>query len=398
VQDLKLADRTALAYTAVAALLLAVAGSLAALLVVRRVRLGYVDQLTNSLRRGQVQIRPEDALDATTAHTIQQSQVALGRTSLLERVRAFDAGQAAREQSSGAADIATPAEVAPVSRTDGTDPTPTWIEILCSGDTERIRKALAGGIDATPGATPERRRQLVGYVLPLLADERLVREARNFLRPIAPRAVGQLVDSVLASEAEMAVRSNAAWILGGVTDPRTVDGLSRGLDSSSFPVRVGCARALARIVSRSPELAPERERVHAQVATELEVDAESWDRQSARAHEALGERSVLLSRRAVQSVNESLEHVFTLLALVHERELVASALAGLTSGNESLRGTALELLESVLPAPLRRLLWPRLHATAVAREQPRSRDQIADELLRTTTGQVLDRDSLTKSD
>ncbi len=378
-------------------MMLAVAGCLAALAVVRRVHRGYVDQLTDSLRRGQVQIRPEDALDATTARTIVQSQMALDRTTLLEHVRAFDTRQAGRDEPTAEIRAPEPVEV-PVSPTAGeSDPTPEWIEILCSRETERIRSSLKGGIDATPGATPERRRRLVGYVLPLLADARVAREARDFVLPLAPRAIGQLVDCLLESDAEIAVRSHVAWILGGITNPRAVDGLWRGLESPSFRVRVACARALTRIVSRSPDLAPEPTRVHAQVARELEVDDERWDSQSARAHETLGERSVLLSRRALQSVDESLEHVFTLLAVAHEREPVASALAGLSSSDESLRGTALELLESLLPASLRRLLWPRLHATSVPREQTRSREQIADELLRTTTGQVLDRDSLTES-
>ena len=101
-----------------------------------------------------------------------------------------------------------------------------------------------------------------------------------------------------------------------------------------------------------------------------------------------------VSRRALSSVNESLEHVFTLLAIAHERELMASALAGLSSGEGHLRGTALELLKSVLPAPVRRRLWPRLDASPAPRERTRTSEQITDELLETTSGQVVDPDSL----
>jgi hypothetical protein len=106
---------------------------------------------------------------------------------------------------------------------------------------------------------------------------------------------------------------------------------------------------------------------------------------------------VLLNRRALESVRPSLEHTFTLLALAHERELVASALAGLASHDDSLRGTALELLESVLPAALRKRIWPRLQARPLERREPRTRQQIADELLKTTAGAVLDRRDLTEN-
>ena len=51
-------------------MMIAVAGCIAALGVVRRVHNGYVAELTDSLQRGKVAIRAEDALDATTARTI----------------------------------------------------------------------------------------------------------------------------------------------------------------------------------------------------------------------------------------------------------------------------------------------------------------------------------------
>jgi AAA family ATP:ADP antiporter len=394
-------------------MLLAVAGCLGALLVVRRVHQGYVSQLTDSLRRGQVQIRAEDALDATTARTIVQSQTALDRSSLLERVRAFDADKASSKQAPAgsegppAGSEGPPAGSEQAARSEQAparpsvargDPTPQWIETLCSGDTQQIRLALAGGIDETAGATPERRRRLVAHVLPLLGNDAVARQARDFVRPLAPRAIGQLIDSLIDSEQGDSVQAQIAWILGGIDDPRAVRGLSRGLESTSFRVRVACGRALARIASRSPDLAPDRAHVHTRIERELEVDDELWARQAAREHESLGEGSVLLSRGALHLVSESLEHVFTLLAIAHDREPMASALAGLSSGNDSLRGTALELLESVLPSSLRRLLWPRLHAAPAPREAPRSRAQITEELLRTTTGQVLDRSALGESE
>ncbi len=383
-----------------------VIGSILALTVVRRVHSGYVSELADSLQRGHVEIRAEDALDATTLHTIVHSQMSLSRTSLLERVRAFDAEQPDGSPSGDSRSIAAPSAAAPGQdglpataqvRGRSEDPTLEWIETLSSGDPGAIRAALAGGIDGSVGATPERRQRLVAWVVPLLGDDRFAREARGFLRPIAPRSVGQLADALLDGDQPTRVRARVAWILGEVDDARAVDGLWRASSDAAFPLRVSCARALARIAARAPALKPSQSEVHAAVERELDVDEQTWMRQRGRRDDVLGEQSVLVSRKALESVHDSLEHLFTLLALSYERELVASALAGLASGDEALRGTALELLESVLPAALRRKLWPQLHAQPPVRERPRSRQQIADELKKTVVGQVIDREALGRS-
>ncbi len=378
----------------------AVVGSVVALAIVRRVHKGYVSELSDSLRRGRIEIRAEDALDKTTLQTVVHSQMALSRSSLLEQVRAFDEGQkatqgeSARATTDGSVTQQKPAGSIRLSPHD--DPCLDWIEVLSSNDASAIRSALRGGIDGSPGATPERRRRLVAWVIPLLADDALAREARDYLHPIAPRAVGQLVDVLLDESQPEVVRTRVAWILGGIDDPRAFDGLWRGASDERFGVRVACGRAAARIVARVPEAKPDVDAVHAAVLAELDVDEAVWTRQPRRTDERIGEGSVLISRKAVTTVQPSLEHVFTLLAISYERELIASALAGLASRDEGLRGTALELLESVLPATLRKQLWPRLHAPAAMREHHRNPQQIAAELLETTAGAVLDRESLFK--
>jgi AAA family ATP:ADP antiporter len=376
-----------------AIMVLAVVGSLGALAIARRVHQSYVTELTDSLRRGRVEIRAEDALDKTTFQTIVQSQMGLSRTSLLEQVRAFDAdgGTGTRPVS------AEPRPAAPSALQTGGDPTLGWIQTLSSKDEAAILSALAGGIETTAGATPERRRRLVPWVVSLLAEEPLARAARNFLRPIAPRAVGQLVDLLLDSDQPLRVRTRVAWILGGVDSSRAVDGLWRACADDEFEVRAAGARALCRLTSRAPELGPGRDDVYAAVLRELDEDEPAGFRRPSQGDPTIGEGSVLLGRKALEAVPAGLEHVFTLLALAHERQLVASALAGLAGRDESLRGTALELLESVLPARLRRRLWPRLHAPARSGESSRSSEQIADELLKNTASQVIDRDALRKS-
>ena len=66
---------------------MAVAACILALLLVRRVNGGYVRQLADSLRTGQLELRADQALDLTTARTIAERHVAVDRESLLAQVR-----------------------------------------------------------------------------------------------------------------------------------------------------------------------------------------------------------------------------------------------------------------------------------------------------------------------
>jgi hypothetical protein len=75
-----------------------------------------------------------------------------------------------------------------------------------------------------------------------------------------------------------------------------------------------------------------------------------------------------------------LRHVFTLLALILPAEPLRVAAASLESGDDYLRGIALEYLECVLPERVRDGLWPYLEA-----ERPkavRSKDEIMAEISR----------------
>jgi hypothetical protein len=93
---------------------------------------------------------------------------------------------------------------------------------------------------------------------------------------------------------------------------------------------------------------------------------------------------VLLDAGSLASVSRSLEHVFTLLALALDPELMGFALRGLHAADANLRGTALEYLEATLPEALRRALWPRLPGAEAPARPKRATAEIADELLRSS--------------
>jgi hypothetical protein len=351
-------------------LILALAACVAAvaLWLVVRLHQGYVQALAESLRAGTLTLGESEALDATTARTLAGSRVTIDRAELLARIRELQRAQAApqpRVAADAAAPVATGELAAFFER----------VSALASGDPARARTALAEGRDEVA---------LLPHVLPLLAGFDLREDALDFLRRAAPRAVGQLGDALLDPAQSVLVRRRLPSALEAAPSGRAMDVLCRGLEDPDFDVRFHCGRAAARLLAREPALRPAPEVAWAAVARELAVEPRSWEHQGRRRHESRA-GSVLLDAGSLESVSRSLEHVFTLFALVLDPELMGFALRGLHAGDANLRGTALEYLEATLPEAVRRALWPRLHGVEAPAGPKRATAEIAEELLRSST-------------
>ncbi len=219
---------------------------------------------------------------------------------------------------------------------------------LRSQDIVRIRRVLD---------EPELDPALVSHVIPLLARDEIFPLAAASLRRAAGRCTGQLVDALLDPRLEPAVRRRIPRVLHGVATQRCADGLLLGLGADRFDVRYRCGQALLRLQARNPAVMLPCEGI-------LETAAKEADRARD------GERRV--------------EHVFTLLALVLEKEPMEIAARALRTGDGALRGTALEYLENVLPAEIRERLWPHVSGIAGASRSGRSLEEVRDDLLRST--------------
>jgi len=118
---------------------------------------------------------------------------------------------------------------------------------------------------------------------------------------------------------------------------------------------------------------------------EAAVGRELWEgRQVLECADAAGEWS-LADERLQALCNRSLEHVFTLLSLVLPAEPLRVAFRGLHTEDEALRGTALEYLESILPGRVREVLWPWLEPARAPEAPRRSREQILETLMRSSS-------------
>ena len=95
------------------------------------------------------------------------------------------------------------------------------------------------------GAAAGRRTEVIDFLIGALADERgiVVDRAADLLVELAPQSTAALVDELGSGRAPAA----AAWILGKVADPRTVEALIDALSHDRANVRAESAAALAEI-------------------------------------------------------------------------------------------------------------------------------------------------------
>jgi hypothetical protein len=115
------------------------------------------------------------------------------------------------------------------------------------------------------------------------------------------------------------------------------------------------------MISQDPGLRVDRERVIRAVLREVAVERGVWESRQL-IDQADDDWSPMEAEVLRDRATRSLEHVFTLLALVLPPETLRLAFHGLHTQDPHLRGTALEYLATILPEPVRDKLWPFLEA------------------------------------
>jgi MFS family permease len=351
--------------------------------IARRVQLGYVGALGNALRTGTLKLEHAEVLDATTRRTL-DSTMAVDREVLLDEIRKLRQKSEPPPAAGAKADVADAAAVEPASRAD----LAADVAILCGRDLGAIRAVL------------ERRPvdpRLTSFVVPLLEKKSTAPAAMRALSTIASKVAGQLVDALLDRDIDAKVRRRLARVCGLADEKRAADGLVSALSDPSFPVRYDAARALTALVGRKPEHGPAQEVIHRIVLDELARDKDHKSE-----HDVLeGEQTSATNLDELLELREEhlLRQVFSLLGIVHDRDLLALALRALRTGDPSLHGTAVEYLDNILPAEVRRALEPHLELSKKApkRERPqRTHADIAEELVRSMSNVKIDREALRK--
>jgi hypothetical protein len=333
----------------------------AGVLVTRRLHRGYVATLEESMRARTVHLDAMEAVAGSLRGTFVQTPMPG-----LEKAALRDTPMATTTTGGGKAVDA--------ERGEEHDQLLDCIADLRSGQVARIRRVLStDSIDTT----------LACHLIPLLAQDELAREVVRTLRSIAPRVSGQLIDALLDPRQAVVVRRRIPRVLRVCDSSLAVAGLTIALADETFDIRHQSGLALARITARKPELSPTEDAVLAAILREVTRDRETWDSQ--RLQDALEDEDDEHADDIMRERSRSLEHVFTLLSLVHEREPLRLAFQALGSEDDRLRGTALEYLENILSPEIRKRLWRYLGDLREYRRSARSRTELLDELRRLAT-------------
>lgn len=237
--------------------------------------------------------------------------------------------------------------------------------VLLSGDIPRIRTVLQ-----EPSFDP----RLAAHAIVLLANDVIQKDAVRALRTVANRITGQLTDALLDRAAPPAVRRRVARVMSACTSQRAVDGLVEGLLDDSFEVRYQCGLTLLKITQDARHLAVPKESALTAVRREVDLDRKLWQHQPPLVPGDEEGDAPLVDGFLRDRTSRSLQHVFSILALVFEREPMRLALIALSGDDENLRGTALEYLDEVLPSDVKAALWPYV-SPAKSKEPTRAADR-----------------------
>jgi hypothetical protein len=307
----------------------------AELFFARRLRPDYVNALQGGLQR-QGQDFTQAVEYSLSDFTVAGSMAGLDRTAVLRAL----------------------GSVRPPTAGPGTDPAVAAIVDFRSGDLLRIRAALRD----LPGDP-----LIIGALVQLLGRDDVVRTVLSSLAGFGARAAGEMVSVLLDPGTSDIVRRRLPLALKSCPSAIARDGLLAALEGFDFEIRLRCGRALLALTDEHPEL------------------LKPFPRALVLAGQELGASGAALQVR---------EHVFNLLALVLEREPVRIAARAFTTEDPFVRGTALEYLETVLPAQLFSALRPLLTAAPTAAVRRRPGTDVRAELIRAGATMTVSLDEL----
>jgi HEAT repeat protein len=319
-----------------------------------RVTQRYAAELRAGLHAGSVRIESPEIADATTRGLLAEHTSSAEKEQLLaelKRLRRSRVGVIERPS--------TPSQPPPEIRRPGDSALLDALAELTAGEPSRVVAALKSGSLDT---------RALAQVIALLANDRTWDAAAEALRRRASSAAGVLSDALLDPRQPFAVRRRVPRLLGEVKSSRVVAALLEALNDEELEVRRRSGRALHQIVLERPELRPEPWVVHQAAMREIELLPQP---------EAQTAADPALQRRA----RAQLRHVLTLAGLGGEPEAFELVARALESGNERARATAVQYLDSVLPAHLRKLM-AHVGEVAVDGGASRSRQELLDELSR----------------
>jgi HEAT repeat protein len=322
-----------------------------ALVVARRLHLGYVAALEGSIHR-----RAGDLPDPTQDNAAAWLQTVGGfdLSGIRSRLAIYSRPPYSSE----------PPQPQPAA---GLEPGTPLAKAIRGGKAEEVRHAL----NDHPMAGEE-----IESVIELLAWDAVAPAAIRTLCELAPAHSRTLLRHLLDPDEDFAIRRRLINVLASCHSREVFEGLFQALNDRRFEVRYRAGRALSGMADDIEGLAIDRERVFTVVLREMAVERGVWE--SRQLIDATEEETSPMAAEVLRNrVSRSLEHLFTLLSLVFPRETLRLAFHALHTDDSYLRGTALEYLETVLPESV----WTRLSGLLEGSEVPATRTRASAEVI-----------------
>ncbi len=231
---------------------------------------------------------------------------------------------------------------------------------------------------------------LVPQVIRLLAWDEVSAAASAYLQRGGRLIIGQIIDSLTDQELDYNIRRRLPRLLSRVEDQQCVDGLLSGLSDTRFEIRYQCGRALERLRRRHPELDYRAHAILSAAERELHVNQTIWtSRRRIERRESSADGPDFLDEVLKDRADRSLEHVFSLFAVIYPREPLMAAFRALHQNDRMFRGLALEYLENVLPEEIRERLWQIIEEAPPAPISPADEKAVLASLVESNAAFVL---------
>jgi ATP:ADP antiporter, AAA family len=249
----------------------------------------------------------------------------------------------------------------------------TRLAELRSGMAERVRDVLRSTAPFDP--------ILAAQVIRLLAWNDVTEDARAYLVNAGHRVLGQLTDTLIDPDQDAAVRRRIPRILARSETQRAVEGLLEALADPRFEIRFQVSRALDFMKQTQPDLHYSRSKILNTVERELSVSRPIWEgRKLLDTRDITDSQYAFLDELLQERADQSLEHVFSLLAVLYPRGPLQVAFRALHSEDRMLRGLGIEYLEGLLPTNIFDLLSGLLDVQA-GPPNKRASDEVLEELM-----------------
>lgn len=206
--------------------------------------------------------------------------------------------------------------------------------------------------------------KLAFNVASMLATPKRRSAARAGLLCYGERIVGTLGDVLRDPHGDPVLRREIPWVLGRISAPATVGLLTEQLGAEDPALRYRSIKALNRLHETDPKLQmpqaaiekatlDEIREYYRALALSLSVDGASSG------------GSGLLDRALRERMDQKLEMIFRLLGLEYSQKDIYFAYLALKGKQPERRNAAIELLDNMLPRPLKPLLLPLLEQSSV---------------------------------